>query len=96
MTRACRDRTRGNGFQLKKGRLTLDTKKEILHYEGGETLGQVAQRSCGCLLPEIVHGQVGWAFEQPGLVEGVPAYSKVHWNYIMYKAPSNPNKSIIL
>jgi len=25
--------------------------QEILHYEGGEALAQVAQRSCGCPLP---------------------------------------------
>ena len=41
--------------------------------EGGEALAQVAQRSCGCPLSGTVQGQVGWGFEQPGLVEGVPA-----------------------
>jgi len=25
-------------------------------------------------LPGSVQGQVGWSFEQPGLVEGVPAH----------------------
>jgi len=44
-------------------------------HEGGETLEQVAQRSCGCPLPGSVH-QVGWGFEQPGLVEGVPAHGR--------------------
>lgn len=33
-----------------------------------------AQRSCGCLIPRGVQGQVGWAFEQPGLVKDVPAH----------------------
>jgi len=37
---------------------------------------QVAQRSCGCPLPRNVQDQVGWAFEQPGLVEGVPAHAR--------------------
>jgi len=37
---------------------------------GGDALEQVAQRICGCPLPENVQGQVGWGFEQPGLVEG--------------------------
>jgi len=27
-------------------------------------------------LPGSVQGQVGWGFEQPGLVEGVPAHSR--------------------
>jgi len=48
----------------------------ILHHESGETLEQAAQRSCGCLLPHSVQGQVGWSSEQPGLVEGVPAHGR--------------------
>jgi len=44
--------------------------------EGGETLEQAAQRSCGCPLPGIVQGQVGWSSEQPGLVEDVPAHGR--------------------
>ncbi|KAK4819096.1 LOW QUALITY PROTEIN: hypothetical protein QYF61_025355 [Mycteria americana] len=60
LIRECSDRTRGNGFKLKEGRFRLDLdKEEILHYEGGETLEQVAQRSCGCPIPGSVQGQVG-------------------------------------
>jgi len=40
----------------------------------GEALAQVAQRSCGCSLSGSVEGQFGRGFEQPGLVEGVPAH----------------------
>ena len=47
--------------------------KEILYYEGGEALEQVAQRSCGC---RIMGSVQGWGFEQPGLVEGVPAQGR--------------------
>ena len=48
-------------------------KEEVLHCEGGEALPQVAQRGSGCPLPGSVQGQVGWGFDQPAVVEGVPA-----------------------
>jgi len=40
------------------------------------TLEQVAQRNCGSPLPGSVQGQVGWDFEKPDLVEGVPAHGR--------------------
>jgi len=30
----------------------------------------------GCPIPGSVQGQVGWGFEQPGLVEDVPAHGR--------------------
>ena len=39
-------------------------------------LEQVAQSSYEHPLPGIVQGQIGWGFEQPGLVEGVPAHGR--------------------
>jgi len=41
-----------------------------------KTLEQVAQRNCGCPLPESVQGQAGWSSEQSGLVECVPAHCR--------------------
>jgi len=41
---------------------------EVLYYESGEVLEQVAQRGCGCPIPGGVQGQVGWGPGQPGLV----------------------------
>lgn len=46
---------------------------EVFPCESGEALAQIAQRSCGCPHPGRVQGQVAWGWEQPGLVEGVPA-----------------------
>ncbi|KAK4831509.1 hypothetical protein QYF61_018093, partial [Mycteria americana] len=43
---------------------------------GGETLEQVAQRSCRCPVIGSVQGQAGWGFEQPALVEDVPAHGR--------------------
>jgi len=37
---------------------------------------QAAQRSCGCPLHGRVQGQVGWRFEQRGIVEGGPAHRR--------------------
>ncbi|GAB0180902.1 mitochondrial enolase superfamily member 1 [Grus japonensis] len=32
--------------------------------------------SCRCSLPGSVQGQVGWGFQQPGLVEDIPAHGR--------------------
>jgi len=66
------DRPRGIDSKLKEGRFRLDIRKKILHHEGGETLEEVAQRSCGCPLPGSAEDQVGWRSDQLGLVEDVP------------------------
>jgi len=58
----------------------------IFYSEGGETLEQLAQRSCGCSIPGGIQGLVGW---QPCLQEGVA-------NYIVFKVPFNPNHFVIL
>ena len=44
--------------------------------EGGEALGQAAQRSCGCPIPGGVQGHLGRSPEQPELVQGVPAHDR--------------------
>jgi len=46
--------------------------EHFLYYEGGDAQDQVAGRSCGCPISGTVQGQVGWSFEQPGLVEKCP------------------------
>ena len=56
--------------------MRIETVEEILYCEGGETLEQVAQRSCGCPIPGSVQSQVGWGFEQPDLAEGVRAHGR--------------------
>ena len=48
----------------------------MLYCEGGGAPAQVAQRICACRLPGSAQGQVGWGFEQLGVVEGVPAHSR--------------------
>ena len=43
---------------------------------GGEILAQIAQRGSGGPIPGNIQGQVGWGYEQPGLVADVPAHCR--------------------
>jgi len=45
--------------------------------------------------PWKCQGQDGCGFEQPGLVEDVPAHSR-RLEQVIFKVPSNPNHSMIL
>jgi len=68
-----------SGLQVKMNHFSLcqDTVEEFVQTKmGGETLAQVAQRSCGCPLLGSAQDQVGWSSEHPGLVEDVPAYGR--------------------
>lgn len=56
---------------------------------------EVAQRSCQCPIPESIQGQTGWGFQQPGLMETVPATAG-NWNWMIFQVPPNPNYSFSL
>lgn len=58
VTRACSDKTRGNGFELKECMFILDIKKK---YFIMRVARQTAQRICGCPIPASVQGQIRWA-----------------------------------
>jgi len=75
-SKTCCDRTRGNGFKLREGRIQTGYKEEIFYHEGGETLAQVAQRGGGCPMPGNIQGQVRWGSEKPDLVEDVPGHCR--------------------
>lgn len=84
---ACREKSRVNSFKLKekvrkkdldwiKGRLFIYL-LFFFYVEGGETLKQFAQRSCGCIgYIGRVQSWVCESFEQPGLIKDVPAYGR--------------------
>lgn len=41
-------------------RYCVNNGKPPFHSEGSEALAQAAQRSCGCFIPGVTQGQVGW------------------------------------
>uniref|UniRef100_A0A8C3PL16 Clusterin N-terminal domain-containing protein n=1 Tax=Calidris pygmaea TaxID=425635 RepID=A0A8C3PL16_9CHAR len=85
----------GEGLDMERGEMELRCGEELVWWEGGESLAQVAPRSCGCPIPGGVEGQVGGGLEQPGVVGGVPAQGR-GWHWGGFKVPSHPNHSVIL
>ena len=71
-----RDRMRGNGFKLEEGRFSVDLRKIFLAVRVVRYWHRLPSEAVDAPFPGSVQGQAGWGCEQPGLVGGVPAYSR--------------------
>lgn len=87
-TRACRDRTKGNGFTLQESRFRVNSRKKSLYWEGSEALGQAAQK--GGQWPVLEMFRTDWK----------ELWATWPWqgdrNCMIFKVPSNPDHSVIV
>jgi len=65
---------RGNGFKLKEGRFRPERRKKFFTMSMVRPWHKLPREAVAAPLPGRVQGQVGQGFQQPGLVEGVPAH----------------------
>ena len=67
----------GTGFKLEKGKFKLDIRTKFFTVRLVRYWNRLPSKVVNAPSHEGIQGQAGWGFEQPGLMGGVPAYSRV-------------------
>lgn len=58
-TRPCSDTTKWNGFQLEESEFRLDSRNRFFTVMMARHWNRTAQKSCRCLIPGSIEGQIG-------------------------------------
>ena len=75
-SRACCNRKRCNGFKLKEGGFRLDIRKNLFTTRVVKRWNRLPREVADAPIPGNIQSQVGWGFEQPGLVQGIPPHGR--------------------
>lgn len=73
--RTCSDKTRSNGFKLKKSILKLSIRRKYFMMRV-VTQKQIAQRNCECPTTGTIQGQIRHGFGHPDVRKDLPSHGR--------------------